>query len=391
MKYLSQSPTDSTFVQNPYGFYEQMRPHGDLVFWEDYKMPCALSHRAVNALLRDRRFGREIPADLRQPLPDHLKPFYKVEDHSMLELEPPTHSRLRSLVVRAFTSRRIQAMGPESEAMPRDLIAKVPDQPFDLLTEFAQPIPVIVICRLLGVPEDMAPQLLRWSNDMVAMYQARRDLAVEERAAQAASEISDFLTDYINSRRKAPKDDLISKLIEAEEAGEKLSTPELITTCILLLNAGHDATGHGLGNGVKTLLEHGARSTADNADTAVEEILRYDPPLHMFTRYAYEEVTLFDHTFQPGDQVALLLGAANRDPQVWENPQQFDPARAIKTNTSFGAGLHFCLGAPLARLEMSIALPILFDLCPDLKLTQPAQYANAYHFHGLEKLMVSQN
>ncbi|MCI5110846.1 MAG: cytochrome P450 [Marivita sp.] len=386
MHRFRQSPTDPGFVQNPYPFYDCLRAAGDLAWWDDYGMPCAASHRAVQAILRDRRFGREVPPELAPAIPDHLAPFYAVEAHSMLELEPPRHTRLRGLVLRAFTSRRIKALEPEITALTHEKINAFPsDTPFDILTTFCQPIPVIVIARLLGVPDDMAPQLLRWSNAMVAMYQASRTRATEDAAAKAASEFSDFLRRYIDTRRSDPRDDLITHLIAAEEAGEKLSTDELITTCILLLNAGHEATVHTLGNGIKTLLETGTK-TID--DATVEEILRYDPPLHMFTRYAYEQVTIYGHTFRRGDQVALLLASANHDPDQWPDARRFDPTRPVTQNTSFGGGLHFCVGAPLARLELQIALPILGDRCPNLRIAEPPIYANSYHFHGLDRLMV---
>ena len=386
MQRFSQSPTDPGFVQNPYPFYDRLRAAGDLAWWDDYAMPCAASHRAVHAILRDRRFGREVPPEMAPEIPNHLAPFYKVEAHSMLELEPPRHTRLRGLVLRAFTSRRIKDLSAEITALTHEKIKAFPkNTPFDILTAFCQPIPVIVIARLLGVPDDMAPQLLRWSNVMVAMYQASRTRATEDAAARAAADFSDFLRRYIDTRRNDPRDDLITHLIAAEEEGEKLSTDELITTCILLLNAGHEATVHTLGNGIKTLLETGTQQIDDQA---VEEILRYDPPLHMFTRYAYEEVVLHGHTFQRGDQVALLLAAANRDPDQWPDAHRFDPTRPVTQNTSFGGGLHFCVGAPLARLELQIALPILWNRCPKLRIAEPPVYANTFHFHGLERLMV---
>ncbi|WP_299791736.1 cytochrome P450 [uncultured Marivita sp.] len=386
MHHFQQSPTEPNFVQNPYPFYDRLRAAGDLALWDDYAMPCATSHRAVHAILRDRRFGREVPAELATDPPDHLAPFYAVEAHSMLELEPPRHTRLRGLVLRAFTSRRIKALAPEIAALAHNKIDAFPtDAPFDILSAFCQPIPVIVIARLLGVPDDMAPQLLRWSNAMVAMYQASRTRQTEEAAATAASEFSDFLRRYIDTRRTDPRDDLITHLIAAEEDGSTLSTDELITTCILLLNAGHEATVHTLGNGIKTLLETGTRKIDD---ATVEEILRYDPPLHMFTRYAYEEITLYDHTFQRGDQVALLLASANRDSAHWPDAHRFDPTRPVTPSTSFGGGLHFCVGAPLARLELQVALPILWTRCPTLRIAEPPVYANTYHFHGLERLMV---
>ncbi|MGJ8603965.1 MAG: cytochrome P450 [Marivita sp.] len=386
MHRFTQSPTEPGFIQNPYPFYDRMRTAGDLVWWNDYAMPCAVSHKAVHTLLRDRRFGRETPPELATDPPEHLKPFYAVEAHSMLELEPPRHTRLRGLVLRAFTSRRIKALAPEIAALTHAQIDAFPAGiPFDLLTAFCQPIPVLIIARLLGVPDDMAPQLLRWSNAMVAMYQASRTRDSEDAAARAATDFSDFLRRYIDTRRTDPRDDLITHLIAAEEAGEKLSTDELITTCILLLNAGHEATVHTLGNGIKTLLNTNTRQITD---ATVEEILRFDPPLHMFTRTAYEAVTLFGHSFQRGDQVALLLGSANRDSTEWVDAEDFDPTRPITQNTSFGGGLHFCVGAPLARLELQIALPILWDRCPSLKLSEPPRFANTYHFHGLERLMV---
>ena len=385
MKSLSQNPTEESFVQNPYPFYDRARPAGDLFFWTDYDMHCAVSHRAVSALLRDRRFGREIPAEAATPPPAHLQPFYDIEAHSMLELEPPRHTRLRGLVLRAFTTRRIAGLAPEIDALAHQLIDGFPESDFDIIDAFAKPIPVIIICRLLGVPEEHADELLSWSNAMVAMYQARRTRQIEDDAVAATRAFRDFVTDYIARKRKAPADDLLSQLIAAEEQGEKLSTDELITTCILLLNAGHEATVHTLGNGIKTLLENGHRTISD---TAVEEIIRYDPPLHMFTRWAYEDVTLFDHEFKRGDQIGLLLAAANRDAAAYPDPDTFDPSRKGPQNTSFGGGIHFCVGAPLARLEVLHALRVLFERCPNLALAQPPRYADLYHFHGLECLMV---
>lgn len=392
MDRLSQSPTDAGFVQNPYPFYERARAAGPFFLWQDYGLVCTGNAAAVNAIFRDRRFGREVPPELAQPVAPHTAAFYGVEAHSMLELEPPRHTRLRGLVLRAFTSRRIAALEPEIANLANALIDDLPAGEFDLLARFGQKIPVIIIARLLGVPEDMADQLLRWSNAMVGMYMAGRTRAVEERANQAAQEFSDFLRGYVEARRGDPRDDLITHLIAAEREGEKLSTDELITTCILLLNAGHEATVHSIGNGVKTLLETcttDAQVYADASEALVEEILRFDPPLHMFTRWAYSDVEVMGHTFRRGDQVGLLLAAANRDPGVWENPDRFDPTRPIRPNASFGAGLHFCVGAPLARLELQVALPILFRRLPNLRLAGTPEYADVYHFHGLTRLMVA--
>lgn len=385
MQTLKQSPTDPDFVQNPYRFYEVARRAGDLVYWDDYDMVCATTHRAVTALLKDRRMGREAPEGFGPVIPDHLKPFYAVEAHSMLELEPPRHTRLRRLVLHAFTSRRIAALEPEIEALCHDLIEAFPSGPFDLLSAYADRVPIMIICRLLGVPEKDADQLLRWSHAIVAMYQASRSREDEDRAVLATEAFVEYTRAQIERKRATPKDDLLSELIAAEQDGQRLSEDEMITTCILLLNAGHEATVHSLGNAVHTLLEHDIR----RSDAAiVEEALRFDPPLHLFTRWVYEEVEMFGHTFKRGDQVACLLASANRDALAYPNPDLFDPQRAGPTNASFGGGIHFCVGAPLARLEMRVALAVLFERCPDLRLSEPPRYADVYHFHGLERLMV---
>ena len=391
MQTLHQSPADPAFVQNPYPFYTRARTHGPFFHWADYGMVCTPSAAAANAIFRDRRFGREAPAELAAVIPDHLKPFYAVEAHSMLELEPPRHTRLRGLVLGAFTSRRIAALGPEITQLSHDLVDSLPAGPFDLLAHFGQKLPVTIIARLLGVPESMSDDLLKWSNAMVGMYMANRTPDSEQRAVAATGAFVAFLTAYIDERRQDPRDDLITSLIAAEAAGEKLSTDELISTCILLLNAGHEATVHTIGNGAKTLLETQTPRAAlapDAVEATTEEILRYDPALHMFTRWAYEQVEVMGHTFQRGDRVALLLAAANRDPAQWESPDQFIPTRPVKPNVTFGAGLHFCVGAPLARLELHIALPILFNRLSGLRMAELPAYGDVYHFHGLTKLML---
>lgn len=391
MKSLSQSPTDPEFVQNPYPFYEEARALGAVFHWEDYDMPCAVSYAAVNSILKDRRFGREVPAETAVEPPDHQAGFWAIENHSMLELEPPRHTRLRGLVLRAFTSRRIAALAPEIAQLSHELIDQIPDGDFDIIKHFAEPLPVIIIARFLGIPEENAPDLLAWSHAIVGMYKAGRTKDDEIAAATAGSEFTAFLRDYVSYRRDKPQDDLITHLIAAEEDGEKLSTDELIATCVLLLNAGHEATVHTFGNGLKALLENGfsgKEASPDRVEKTVEEMLRYDPPLHMFTRYAYEDIEVGRHSFKRGDQVACLLAAANRDPGRWENPDQFQPQRFKQVNASFGAGAHFCIGAPLGRLELQTALPILFERMPNLAIAEAPKYAPIYHFRGLDGLIL---
>ncbi len=391
MKTFLQSPRDPEFVQNPYAAYARARAIGPVVYWEDYGMLAAFDAATVQALLRDRRLGREIPADQRQPVPAHLTDFHAVDQHSMLELEPPTHTRLRGLVLRAFTSRRIAALALEIEAIAAELLTALPKGPFDLIPAFCTQLPVRIIARLLGVPEDMWPDLLRWSNAMVAIYQVGRTRKIEDAANAAAADFTAFLRGYVDLRRQDPRDDLITQLIAAEQDGERLSTDALIGTCILLLNAGHEATVHALGNGVACLLGHDTPADAFAADriaATVEEILRYDPPLHVFERFAYEDIDLGGIPLAKGKKIALVLGAAGRDPAVYPDPDRFDPTRAATPHAAFGGGLHFCVGAPLARLEMQIGLRALIAHAPKLRLTQPPRFADSYHFHKLDRLMV---
>ena len=396
---VSQNPRDPDFIQEPYRFYADMHRASPVFFWEEYGMWCVSGYDQVNALLRDRRLGRENrwgaplnPVEGR----GHLADFDRIESGSLLEREPPAHTRLRTLVNRAFVSRSVERLRPRIRGLANQLIDALPaDRPFDLLPAFATPIPLTVICELLGVPVDRADDLLSWSHAMCEMYVPQRSRESEERANRASAEFGAFLTAHIEEHRHNGADDLLSALIAVRDTGEKLSDDELISTCVLLLNAGHEATVHQTGNAVKTILDQGGDprrffASPEMAAATIEEALRFDAPLHMFTRYAYEAVDLGPVTLKPGEQVALLLGAANRDPSAFEAAGEFRPGRADQKNVSFGAGLHFCIGAPLARLELQESLSVLFDRLPDLELATSPRYRDSYHFHGLESLIVGQ-
>jgi cytochrome P450 len=395
------SPRDPGFVQNPYQAYRAIRAAAPAFFWEDYGFWCFAAHRDVSALLRDKRFGRQIlhmmsREALGWPAPKaHLAPFDALERHSILELEPPEHTRLRGLVNRAFVSRRIETLAPRIAALAHEQIDAFEGQgSADLIAEFAAPIPVAVIADLIGVPREMGPRMLDWSHRMVAMYQFSVTRAVEDSAAEAAGEFADFMRAHARARRSDLRDDLISQLLRAEGDSGRLSEDELVTTCILLLNAGHEATVHAIGNGVKAALEHrvdadSAFATEASRAATVEEMLRLDAPLHLFQRYALEDVEFAGVRLKKGEKIGLLLGAANRDPERFPRPDAFDARRDPNPHLAFGAGIHFCVGAPLARLEMAIALPILFARLPRLKLAEPPRYRDAYHFHGLEALSVA--
>lgn len=395
---LRLDPHQPRFYQDPYEAYAWLHGVSSTFFWEEFGFWCFGGFDDVNRLLRDRRFGRQNPAgvpDSRGVGQDrsHLTAFDGVEANSMLELEPPVHTRLRTLVNRAFVSRQVERLRPRTETLANELIDRFNGDSVDLLPAFASPLPITIIAEMLGVPVEMGPKLLDWSHEMVAMYMHGRTRADEDAANRAARDFSDFLRVYVAQRRKQPGDDLLSLLIAAQDGDQKLNEDELVSSAILLLNAGHEATVHQTGNAVRTVLTQGGDPrrffTSPEATAAtVEECLRFDAPLHMFTRYAYEEIDLGGFSVKPGEQIGLLLGMANRDPKAFATPERFDPARGDQKNVSFGAGIHFCIGAPLARIELQSSLKTLFDRLPELRLAKEPRFRDTYHFHGLERLEV---
>jgi len=395
---ISLDPRDSAFVQDPYPFYAEWRAKSPVFHWKQLGHWCFAAYDDLGALLRDRRFGRQIlHLATREELgwpdpPEHLLPFYRFEEHSLLEVEPPVHTRLRGFINPSFLPRQIERLRPEVEQLAHELIERfAANGTTDLITAFAEPIPVMVIARFLGVPDEMAPQILGWSHDMVAMYQARRDGAIEGRAVSATVAFTAYMRGLLAERRRLPADDFLSQLVTArDEQGTALTDDELVTTAILLLNAGHEATVHSLGNGVQALLRHSAAADflADPARCS-EEMLRFDTPLHMFKRYALENLEYQGIALKKGDQVGLLLASANRDEAKFTAAADFLPRRSPNPHVSFGAGIHYCVGAPLARLEMQTALRVLFERLPRLQLKGTARYRDTWHFHALESLPVT--
>jgi cytochrome P450 len=396
----SANPKDPAFFQNPYPFYEQRNTSEPAFFWEEYGHWCFAGFKSVSALLRDKRFGRDIlhiasreEIGLPEPKP-HVADFDLTEKYSLLNLEAPAHTRLRMLVNRAFVSRQVEQLRPRINQLANEIIDGFEDQESaDLIKAFAAPIPAIVIAEMIGLPAEMAPQLLNWSNRMVTMYMFGVTHETELDANQAAAEFMDYLRTVIAERRKAPREDLLTHMLTTEQGGENLTDDEVMSTAILLLNAGHEATVHTTGNGVKSILESGLDpktlfATPEQAEATVEECLRFDAPLHLFTRYALQDMDYEGIPLRRGDVIGLMLGAANRDPSRFANAGTFDPFRTDGANVSFGAGIHFCIGAPLARIELQESMSTLFTRLPKLRLAEQPRYGDVYHFHGLEKLMV---
>ena len=395
---LSLDPRDPDFVQDPYPAYAALHAQAPVFYWREYGHWCFARHADVTALLRDSRLGRQEPTvrsrEQHDPpaSPPHLASFVAYERHSLLELEPPAHTRLRSLIQRPFLQRVTERLRPRLASLAHELVdGFASDGKVELIEAFATPLPVTGIADLLGVPLARSGQLRQWSDDIVAIYQARRDETVERRAALACEEFGACVRELLAERRRAPLDDLLSALIASEAAGERLTEDELVSNAMLFLIAGHEATVHAIGNGVKALLERGldprpALASAEGAARLAEELLRLDTPLHLFTRWVLEDFELHGVRLQRGDRVGLLLGAANRDPERFEAPGELRADRAPNPHASFGGGLHFCVGAPLARMELQVAMQVLFTRLPGLQIADPPRYRDTYHFRGLGSL-----
>ncbi|MCB5201828.1 cytochrome P450 [Neorhizobium sp. T786] len=386
------------FYGDPNRVYALLHEHCPTFYWEEQRQWFFTGYDHVNALLRDRRFGRQIlhiasreELGLPEPQP-HLANFDLAERHSLLEIEPPEHTRLRTMVNRAFVSRNIERLRPEIADLAERLIDGFEKEGgTELLSSFADIIPVTLIGRMIGIPDEMGPQLLSWSHDYVGIYMFKRTPEDELAADRAAKEFADYVKTLIAERRATPREDLLSHMIHTEHKGQNLTDDELVSTTIVLLNAGHEATVHQIGNSVRVILESGilpAEMFGDEARTerTVEETLRICAPVHIFQRWALEDVEIDGVSLKRGDKVSLILAAANLDPLKFEEPLVFKPDRAEAPNLSFGAGIHFCIGAPLARLELNAVLPILFRRLPGLRLTETPRVKDVYHFHGLERL-----
>lgn len=396
-------PREPAFYADPYAFYDAIHAQAPTFLWENYGHWCFTRFKDVNGLLRDKRFGRQILHLMSReqlgmaPPKRHVAAFEQTEKYSLLALEPPDHTRLRTLVNRAFVSRNVEQLRGRIERLANELIDGFEaDGEVELLKAFAAPLPAVVIAEMIGLPAEMAPQLLDWSNRMVAMYMFGVTEATEHDANQASLDFIEYLRTVIAERRRQPREDLLTHMLTTDpNDGQKLSEDEVISTTILLLNAGHEATVHTTGNGVAAILKSGldpkALFATDHQTAAtVEECLRYDAPLHMFTRYALQDVTLDDgQSFKQGEVIGLMLAAANRDPTRFADANRFDPFRTDGQNVSFGAGIHFCIGAPLARIELQVAMKALFARLPGLRLAAEPEAKNVYHFHGLDRLDVA--
>jgi cytochrome P450 len=398
---LGFDPSSPEFVADPYPAYARLRERHPVIHDPDTDQWIVSRHADVNALLRDRRFGRTYlhlathEEMGRRAEPDWLTPFWFVIRNGMLDREPPDHTRLRRLVSAAFTPRTVERLRPRIRAVIDGLVDRVAGGgEFDLIRELAEPLPVTVIAEMLGIPEADRPNLRPWSADICRMYELSPTEEDGRVALAAAVEFSEYLRGLIRERKASPGDDLISELVHAVDEGDRLTEDEAIGTCVLLLNAGHEATVNVTGNGWWSLFRNPgelARLRADRSlvSTAIEELMRYDTPLQMFERWVLEDAEVLGVRIPRGSELALLFGSANRDPEVFPEPDRLDVARRPNPHMAFGAGIHFCLGAPLARAELEISLETILERLPDLELVSEPEWKPAYIIRGLRELRVT--
>ena len=395
-------PTDPAFIEDPYPVFEVLRAHGEVHWHGGLGFPVAVSHQACSAVLRSPQLQR-VWQDAKPT--EAFGAFNLLHRNSMLETSPPRHTRLRRLVAGAFNRGHTERLRPTVQAVADrlvgDLVERLRDGgEADLLPALAAPLPIEVIAELLGIPTADRPLLQPWSNAIVKMYEYCLPVAQQAEAERAAAEFVGYLQDLVAHRRRQPGEDLITDLVATLPAGSNrggdghLTADELVGTAALLLMAGHEATVNVLGNGVLALLGNRTQWRRLRADPAlagkgVEELIRYDSPLQLFERTAVADVEVAGVEIRAGQKIAALLGAAARDPAVFKDPESLDIGRTPNPHLGFGAGIHYCLGAPLARIEVHAALVALVRRLPGLRLAgQPTRRAE-FVIRGLTALPVT--
>jgi cytochrome P450 len=395
-------PADPTFVADPYpvlsalreatpGFRNPLTGQWTLTRFSD-----------VQETLRDRRLGRAYTHRYSHEQFGRSEPdarwasFHQHEAWSLLCLEPPDHTRIRRLVAKVFTPRAVAALRPAIEGFSGELLDECQAKgEFELLRDYAMPYSVAVICSMLGVPRADTQLLLDWSHSIVKMYELSTTDAVRAAANAAAAEYIDYTKALIAQKRKQPDGLLVSELVRVEDEGDVLTEDEIVSTTMVLLEAGHEATVNTLGNGTRALMLHRAQwervvAREVAAKSAVEEMLRWDSPLQLFERWVLEDgVEIAGETLGVGDEVAMLFGAAERDPRRFPDADRFDIGRGDTAHIGFGGGIHFCVGAPLARQELEVSLAGLAERFSNMTLVEQPVYQPNFVIRGLVGLTLS--
>jgi cytochrome P450 len=402
---LAFDPSDPTFVADPYPTLNRLRESARAFYDADRGRWFVTRHEDVRACLRDKRLGRNFrhvmpPEEIGvSPLDARWQSFWDVERWSLLWLEPPDHTRIRKLVAAAFTPRSVEALRAPAAELATDLLEPLAETgELELLSDYAQPFSIAVICRMLGVPLDRHRDLLDWSHRMVKMYEFDVPLDAAAAANRAAAEFRDYVRELIGQRRAKPRGDMVTALVEARVDGGRLSEDEIVSTVIVLLNAGHEATVNTLGNGMLAFArnpEQWRRVVEDEAPVhlAIEEMIRFDPPLQLFERWVLTDgFAIGDVSIPRGAKVALLFGAANRDPRVFERPEEFDAGRPdAAQHIGFGGGIHVCIGAPLARIELEASVGALRRGWSQFELVEEPRRTGAFVIWGLEGIRLTRS
>ena len=402
---LAFDPSDPAFLEDPYPVLNRRRESARVFYDERRARWFVTRHEDVRACLRDKRLGRNFrhvmsAAEIGVPeLDPRWSAFWATERWSLLWLEPPDHTRIRKLVAAAFTPRSVEALREPARALARELLEPLAESGrMELLYDYAQPYSIAVICRMLGVPLDRHRDLLDWSHRMVKMYEfdVPEDNAVAANAA--AAEFTEYVRTLIAERRAQPRDDMVSALVDARVDGERLTEDEIVSTVIVLLNAGHEASVNTLGNGMLAFARHPEqwRRVVDGhiaAAAAGEELIRYDPPLQLFERWVLEDdVAIGEQPIPRGAKIAMLFGSANRDPRVFDRPDEFDVGREnAAQHIGFGGGIHVCIGAPLARIELEASIDALRRYWPDFRLGSEPRRTGAFVIWGLQGLELARS
>lgn len=385
---------------DPYPFYERLRRSDPVYFSPALRGWILTRHADVAAVLNDPRFSvdrNQSKIFQRVNALGSLDPaFAEAITHNLLMLDPPDHTRLRRLVSRAFTPRMVERLRGRVESLVDELLEAQRDaRQMDLIRDFAYPLPVTVIAEMLGVPVADRDRFKSWSDDLVTLLDPLQATDGLEPAQRAYFELRDYFRGVFAERRREPRDDLVSALVAIDEQGDSLNEAELVSLCMLLLGAGHETTTNLIGNAALALLRHPGERRRLQEDpsligSAVEEFLRYDSPIQATDRVATEDCDIHGHAVRKGQLVAVVLGAANRDPARFADPDRLDLGRSDNDHLAFGRGVHFCLGAALARLEAQIAIPALLARFPRLEGdTSALHWHRSIILRGVEALPVS--
>jgi unspecific monooxygenase len=389
------------FQDNPYPTYARLRRESPVFFDSEWDLTFLTRHADVVGILKDRRFGRDIrnvtgEIDARRYIrnyPDHLPTWNRFIRGSFIDLEPPRHTRLRRLVQWAFTRRSTETYRPRLEATAANALETALERgTMEAISEYATPIPLVMIADLLGIPEEDQPQLVAWSHDIVRVFDQGCTMEEGAKAEAAVIAFVDYVREVLAERRRHPGTDLVSSLIAADHEGDRLDDDELIATCILTLNAGHEATVHAIGNGLLALAsapeqyEELKRDPTGLAERATDELLRFDSPLQMFERWVLSDLTWNGTRLESGTKVGLLFGSANHDESVFPDSESLDLLRADNPHVSFGGGVHYCVGAPLAKVELEIAFAAFAERVDRFELDGDLERVRSLVFRGVRSL-----